>query len=313
MSHQLPWTARLALVLSLLAPTASPAITASPREGTVPFALVRNKVLVPVSVNGSHALNLILDSGMGFDGVLLFNPALKDSIPFRHLSAASIPGAGSGTPSRAFVADSTTFGVGEARFDNQRVIILADTSMKGGTSDGVIGYSLLGHFAVEVDYDRLEIALHDAQSFRPTGSWTTVPLALNDRNWPFLDVSAVVDSGVPLPLRAYVDCASGETIEFLMRPGMKFKVPPGAEEVLLGRGLSGNIRGRRAAISRLLIGGHELHNVVAAFVPAEMRSKAGAADAVLSNGALCRFNVIFDYAHSSLHIRPNRHLSEISN
>jgi hypothetical protein len=300
-----------ALVLpALVWPATSPAAV-SARDSVVPFTLVRNKVLVPVRVNGSRPLRLILDSGMGFDGVLLFDRSLEDSIGPARLFAAKIPGAGGGPPSDAILADSLSLQVGGTRIDNQRIIVLSDSSMVGRTSDGVIGYSLLGHYAVEIDYDRLAITLHDARSFQAADDWTSLPLTLNERNWPFLEVSAAVDSEALLPLKVYIDCASSESLELLTKAGMRFQVPAGSREVILGRGLSGDIRGRRGTISRLLIGPYELKNVVAAFVPAEIRSKAKGTDAVLSNGALCRFNVVFDYARSRLLVRPNGHLPEV--
>jgi hypothetical protein len=71
--------------------------------------------------------------------------------------------------------------------------------------------------------------------------------------------------------------------------------------------LSGEIRGHRAVIPRLRIGPHELTDVVAAFVAAAIRSRATAADAVLGNGVLCRFDMVYDYARLRLLLRPNRH------
>ena len=35
---------------------------------SVPFKLDRNRVIVPTSVNGSEEMDLILDTGMRFDG-----------------------------------------------------------------------------------------------------------------------------------------------------------------------------------------------------------------------------------------------------
>jgi hypothetical protein len=295
-----------AFALAAISPAA-----ASERDSVFSFTLTRNKVLVPVRVNNSRPLRLILDSGMTFEGVLLFDSSLKDSIGPAQLFAAKIPGAGGGPPSDAVFADSLSLQVGGTRIDNQRIIILSDSSMVGRMSDGVIGYSLLGRYAVEIDYDRLAITLHDGQSFQPASGWTSLALTLNDRNLPFLEVSAAADSEALHPLKVYIDCASSETVEILTKPGMEFPVPTRTKEVLLGRGLSGDIHGRRGTISRLVIGPHELKDVVAAFVPAEIRSKAKGADAVLSNGALCQFNVVFDYAHSMLHIRPNGHLPAV--
>jgi hypothetical protein len=39
--------------------------------------------------------------------------------------------------------------------------------------------------------------------------------------------------------------------------------------------------------------------------PAAVRSKQQGADAVVGNGLLSRFDVVFDYAHQKLHLRPN--------
>ena len=45
-----------------------------------------------------------------------------------------------------------------------------------------------------------------------------------------------------------------------------------------------------------------------AFAPTLVRSKQDGADAVIGNGLLCRFNVVFDYADTSqarLWLKPN--------
>lgn len=293
----------LLLLLALSACAGAPAPAAPPG---VPFRLVRNKVLVPVRVNGSRPLALILDSGMGMEGVILFRPRLRDSLGAARFHEAVMAGAGGGAPSRSFFADSLPLDIGPVRLSNQRVVVLADSAMALGRADGVIGSSLLGRFAVELDYGRRTMTLHDRAGFRPAPGWTVVPIALGERNLPFLEISAVVvPRGPALSLLAYVDCASSETIEFLTGPGAKVAAPEGAAEVVLGRGLSGDITGRRATIPRLAIGGHELRDVRAAFTPAAVRSRVEGADAVLANGVLCRFDVIFDYARQRLLLRPN--------
>jgi hypothetical protein len=283
---------------SVAGPVATP-------NATIPFALVRNKALIPVRVQGSRPLRLILDSGMGFEGVLLFDPAMRDSLGGARLTEAAIAGAGGGAPSRAYFADSMVLRIGDVRIGGQRVIVLGDSAMLGGTSDGVIGYTLLGRYAVQLDYSRLALTLHEPRSYRRPPGWSTLPLTLNDRNWPFLQVAVAVEDETPQSLQVYIDCASSETIEILTRPGMTLREPSRTSDVTLGRGLSGDIRGWRGRLSRLLIGTHELRDIEAAFVPATVRSKAKGADAVLANGALSRFDVVFDYAHRRLHLRPN--------
>ena len=279
----------------------------SPR---VAVELFHDKTLVPVRFDGLRELRLILDTGMGFDGALLFKPALRESIGMRHAVEAQIPGAGSGPPSAAVFSDSMTFNVGSVRFENQRVIVLSGAGMDRGAVDGVIGYSLLGHYAVELNFDSLTLTLHDPQRFASRIGWAELPLSFDANHLPFLETSVIVESGPPVALRTYIDCASSEAIELLERPVMKFVMPRETEEVLLGRGLSGDIHGKRGRIAKLILGPHVLTDVRAAFGPAEVRSKASGADAVLANGALRRFNVVFDYAHSRLLLAPNSHFHE---
>jgi hypothetical protein len=108
-----------------------------PPAPRVPFTLIRNKTVVPVRFEGARELHIILDSGMGFDGLLLFKPSLKDSLGSWSSVAAQIPGAGGGPPSEATFADSLAFRVGDVRFENQRVIILANDAMASPEIDGV--------------------------------------------------------------------------------------------------------------------------------------------------------------------------------
>jgi hypothetical protein len=196
------------------------------------------------------------------------------------------------------------------RCENQRIVILSESIMGSAEVDGVIGYSLLGHYAVGIDFDSLTLALHDPQTFAPAPDWTSLPLTFGQNNLPFLETAIVVEREAPIPLRTYVDCASSEAIELLLRDDMKFTLPQETTDAYLGRGLSGDIHGKRGTLAKLILGPYELHDVVAAFAPAEIRSKAGGADAVLANAALRRFNLVFDYAHARLLIKPNSHFDE---
>jgi len=42
--------------------------------------VLRNKTIVPVRIDESRTLDILLDTGMTFDGLLIYNPDLIDSI-----------------------------------------------------------------------------------------------------------------------------------------------------------------------------------------------------------------------------------------
>ncbi len=288
--------------------------TVSHQEGTapptIPFTVDRNRVIVPATVNSPRVLKLVLDTGMGFDGMLLFRGDLKDSLGFGKTFEAKVPGAGGGKPSTAVVADSMSFRTGEVEHTAQRIIVLQKTPLRSRTSDGVIGYTLLGHYALEIDYDKMLITLHEPDSFQADSSWEAIPLKFNKNHLPFLKNSVVIKDEDPIPMDMYIDFAAGEAVELLEHPDMKFTLPGETEESYLGTGLSGDIYGKVGRISKLTLGSYELEDVVAAFAPAKIRSKQQGADGILGSDALRRFNIVFDYAHKTLWIKPNSHFHE---
>jgi len=282
------------------------------RDGAlrIPFELDRNKIILPVRVGGSRVLEVLLDTGMHFDGLLLYNRDLRDSLGMVDFMDIRVGGAGPDDASNAVLADSVTFTIGEAELSNQRIIVLQNDLFDDFPSDGVSGYSLFGHYAVEIDYDSLVITLHDPDKLSIDDSWASIPLAFKSNKIPWVEAAVNIGGEEEIAVSLYIDLASGEALEMLIRDGMRYELPPGLEEVYLGRGLSGDIDGYRGRISSLRLGPFLLRDVLSAFADARVRSKQPGADGVLANNALRRFNLVFDYANETLYLKPNGHFEE---
>lgn len=255
-------------------------------------------------------LRIVLDSGMGWDGLLITNPDLIDSIPLINPVEATIGGAGNSGRSTAIFADSMIFLAGEAKFNDQRVVIMRSGGFKGASFDGITGYSIFGHYVVSIDYDNSEILLYKPGEFIPDKSWVEIPLHFRENMIPWMEAKIVIEDEAPIPLLCYIDYASSEAIELLLKADQKFTLPDNTENYYLGRGLSGDINGRRGKISKVIIGTFEIPDVEAAFAPAEVRSKQTGAEGVIANDLLRRFNLVFDYSIKKLFIKPNSHFSE---
>jgi hypothetical protein len=280
---------------------------ANSKSDQIPFRLTNNKTIIPVKVGDSRELKIILDSGMGWDGLLIMNPGLKDSIKLINPREANLGGAGSGNPQPAFFSDSMSFIINKTEFKNQRIVVLTSDHYKGIRNDGVTGYSLFGHYLIEIDYDNMTISLFPPGQKTIDYAWTEIPVTFNERNIPCIDVKVSIEGETPVTLYCYIDYASSESIELLIKPDQKYSLPEVTEEYYLGRGLSGDIYGKRGKISKVVIGPYELKNLFAAFAPAEVRSRQRGADAVVANNLLRRFNLIFDYSNKKFYIKPNSH------
>jgi hypothetical protein len=292
-----------ALVLTGCAPR-NGSRPAAPEPGAleIPFKLRNNAVILPVRVGESRELRVTLDTGMGFDGVLLYEPV--DDSGFRaRADSVLVPGAGAGAPARGLMLDSASFRVGEVELTNQRLVCLTDGRMAGFASDGVLGHSLLGHWAVELDYDRMTLTLHDPDSIEPGPGWTLVPVEVRENRLPWLKLRASVDGREESELDCYIDLAAGEALEMLVGKDRKVGLPEGLEEDYLGRGLSGDIHGWRGRMAWVELDTFRFEDVDAAYAPADVRSKQRGADAVIGNGLLSRFNTIIDLAGQRLWLK----------
>ncbi len=276
----------------------------------IPIKVKRNITLVTVKIGNIEIPDILLDTGLSFDGILIYNPNYKDSLDLTNAIEISISGAGDGEASTALMIDSTEFILGNVKLKNQRIIMLQSDIYKGFPTNGIIGYSIFGHYATKLDYDKNTMTLYDKNKVNIDSSWTELPLYFKDNNIPWVDAYVVIEDEAPILLSMYIDFASRDAIELLEKPGMKFSLPEETVNAHLGTGLSGEIYGKTGKISKLILGPYELHNVAAAFAPAEIRSKQDNADAILGNDSLRRFNLIFDYANRKLYIKPNSFFNE---
>jgi len=280
-------------------------------EHTIPIESKNNRTYISVRIGELVITDVLLDTGFSFDGLMLFDPSYMDSLDISNASRVQIGGAGSGDDAGALLIDSTTFSLGKTAINNQPVIILSQSP--GFMANGLIGYSIFGHFITEFDYDMNLMVLHDTGWISLTDEWSRVPIYFKNNNIPWLNASVSISDEKPVQLSMYIDFAAGDELVMLEKPDMKFTLPSETEDFFLGRGLSGDIYGKKGRVSRVIIGEYELKDLEASFAPAEVRSRQDNADAILGNRFLKRFNIIFDYNRRELFLKPNSRFSDIVN
>ena len=252
----------------------------SPTKTSIPMNSARDRSMVIVQIGNITIPDILLDTGFAFDGLMIYNTDYNDSLKFLNPIKVKVPGAGGGEPSVALMVDSAEFNLGSVRMRNQRLLLLQSNTFEGFPSNGVMGYSLFGHYAVELNYDDNTMTLHTPELLEIDNSWTTLPIYFKKNKIPWIDVSVVIDQEDPIRLSTYIDFAAGENIELLEKTEMKFSLPAELKDKYLGRGLNGDIYGKSGRISKLIIGPYELNNLEAAIAPDKIRSKQPNADAI---------------------------------
>lgn len=287
------------------------ASTASCQDNNViPIKTERNKTLVTVKVGGVVIPDIIFDTGLAYDALMIYNTAYLDSLNLTGSVVVNLGGAGTGGTQTALMVQSSEFSIGNAVMKNQPLIVFQSDIYKGFPSNGIIGYSVFGHYVTEFDYDNKTLTLYEKNEKVIDDSWTPVPIYFKENRVPWIDASVVIDNNAPVTLSMYIDFAAGDPVLLLEKPSMKFSLPKETEDYYIGRGLSGDIYGKKCTVTKLIIGNYELNSVTAFIADDAARSKQKNADAVLGNGSLMRFNIIFDYENKLLYLKPNSHFNE---
>jgi len=271
----------------------------------IPFEINRNKVILPVRVNESRPLKIILDSGMPGQGIILFKKELGEELNLEGTTPYRIRGAGQGSKSTAIRAGSQRLTIGEVEFSNQSVMILQSDTMSKFPTDGVMGNTIFGPHAVRFDFENKVITLMEPGSFSPDSTWETMPMTFNDRGIPFIQAAVSVNGEEEIPVHVYIDSASSEALELLVREDQKFTLPENLETRYLGRGLNGAITSLFGRVARLRLGSFVLEDIPTAFPKAEVRSRQLGADGIICNNTLLRFHVVFDFTEKKLYLKPN--------
>jgi hypothetical protein len=177
--------------------------------------------------------------------------------------------------------------------------------------DAIIGAALFRNFAVEIDPDAGVIRLHDPATFEPPEGAISLPLEIR-RGIPFTTLSVTTLAGDTVPVVLAVDLGASHPVSLNAGTVEGLEVPPGAVETVIGRGISGDVRGRVGRVAAVMLGNVKLENVIATFPVGDHQSPRGmdSRNGNLGSGILGRFAVTFDYAHDRMVLVPGRRLRE---
>jgi hypothetical protein len=266
-------------------------------------------MVIPIEVNGTE-LSFVLDSGVRKP--LLFNLAEHDSIQINEVSDVTVRGLGKGEAIQALSSKNNVFTIGEVENLNQELYVVLDESLDFSLSlgipvHGIIGYDLFRDFVVEINYKMKHIKFHNPELYdhRPHKKSQTLPLTII-RKKAYVDGSVVLSGNKEVPVHMLLDTGSSDAIWLFENETIG--VPDNNYDDFLGRGLAGDIYGKRTKISSIKIGDFVIEDPKTAFP--DKASFAGIDNLGDRNGSLGgevlkRFNFVFDYRNRKITLRKN--------
>ncbi|TDQ30761.1 aspartyl protease family protein [Zeaxanthinibacter enoshimensis] len=282
------------------------------RSLKVKFELINNLIVLPIEVNGTP-LSFILDTGV--NKPIIFSLTDQDSVSLNNVRAITIRGLGEGEAIEALSSVGNEFRIREDMVNpNQQVYVVLDRDLNFSTTlgvnvHGIIGYDLFRDFVVEINYSAQHIKFHDPRYYQQKKSkkCETLPLTIID-NKAYLDGAVVLANDKEVPVNLLVDTGSSDAVWLFQDIEKGLGVPDSHYDDFLGKGLNGDIFGKRTKVEKVRIGNFVLEDAKAAFP--EMNSfslikNLGNRNGSLGGEILRRFNVVFNYHAGQVTLKKN--------
>lgn len=277
----------------------------------VRFELINNLIIIPMEINGAQ-LSFILDSGVSKP--ILFNLTNQDSLQLRNVSEISIRGLGEGEPIKALSSKGNFFKLKGIKNYSQQLYVVLDKDMNFSPSlgipiHGIIGYDLFRDFVVDINYNTKVIRFYDPDqyAFKPHKKSQRLPISIT-KNKAYLEGQVSLREQEDIPVKLLVDTGSSDALWLFQDPKKGLGIPDKNYDDFLGRGLNGEIFGKRTKVNHIKIGAFSLADAKAAF-PNESSFSAiknlGDRNGSVGGEILKRFNIVFNYPKNEVFIRKN--------
>lgn len=280
----------------------------------VKFKLINNLIIMPLEVNGTE-LSFILDSGVGKP--ILFNVSDQDSIQINNVSEITIRGLGEGEPIKALSSKNNSFKIGAIKNKDQHLYVVMDKSLNfsptlGIPVHGIIGYELFRDFVVDINYGKQVIKFYppDTYDYKKRRKREVIPLMIR-RKKAYVTANIFINEKEDVPVRMLVDTGSSDAIWLFEDDTID--VPEKNYEDFLGKGLGGNIFGKRTKVNSISLAGFSLKDVKAAFPDMNTFNNIknlGNRNGSVGGEILKRFNIVFDYRNQKMILRKNSNFNK---
>jgi len=227
----------------------------SVREVMFTYKSIHNLVILPVTINDTIKVNLILDTGCR--NLVLFGKRFQKLFNYTTDRKIMFSGLGTGKPVEGRLALDNKVFVNAAVGEHIPVVVVPNQNLFSIYSNvhGVIGYDLFTKFEVELNPLHRSIKLRPAASVDLHPDYTRVPIRIEDAR-PLIDCKVVFSEEYSQLCNLMID--TGSTLGLLLKTTELTQYPFSKDRQVLGRGFNGNINGLRTVTQSLQLNGLEM-------------------------------------------------------
>jgi len=284
---------------------------------TIDFKTSSNLIIIPVAINNSDTLNFILDTGVNHP--IITELPFVNKLSLNYLQPIHIKGLGEGEQLTAYRSGNNTINLhGLVAYDQEIHMVINEdfqiSQILGIPVHGMIGFNMFKDYVVKIDYPAQKITLTKPEyyTYREKDKDIVLPLTF-EQNKPFVNTNIVTDKNQDVRVKLLVDTGASDALWLSTKSDSTISVPVNYIETFLGRGLSGDLFGKKGRIGAIWVGPLVLYEPIVAFPENELLDLVIGKDdrnGTLGGEILRRFYVTMDYPNKRLILRPNGNIKD---
>ena len=277
-------------------PTAGFFLPDSVREMTIRYKTMRNLMILPVTINDSVEVNLILDTGCR--NLVLFGKKFKKLLKVTSGRPVIFSGLGNGRSVSGALSIGNKVSINEVLGEQIPVVVVSGAHVfdKYHKVDGVIGYDIFVKFEIEINPAQRTITFRPALTSQPPYGYTQVPLKIVDAR-PILQSEVHVDKKSARQFDLMID--TGSSLALLLKTTTIEDFEHHRDVKVLGFGFNGAVSGYQTTSRLLRIRGLEMSNVATGIVSSSWHNNASIGMDVLKD-----YVVILNYCKAYAWFKP---------
>jgi hypothetical protein len=236
----------------------------SVNEFSFRYKSINNLIILPVRINDSVSVRLILDTGCR--NLVLFGKRFKKLFDQYEERPVEFSGLGKGNPIQGLLTINNTVKFGSIAGNNISIVVVPGRSPFSAMHgiDGIIGYDVFYKFEVEINFPHQTITFRPAEFTKSLSSdFTIFPIRIENSK-PVLTCNISFYENQDEAYELLID--TGSYLGLLITEPKRRYPRKMSELKILGEGLNGLVEGFETFATRVNIGNIELKEVPAAVV-----------------------------------------------
>lgn len=265
-------------------------------EVTLQYKSYHNLILLPVTINDTIHVNLILDTGCR--NLVLFGKRFQNKFVTDMDKKVQFSGLGSGNPVSGTLSLNNTISIHKVTGLKIPIVVVPERNVfeRSHAIDGVIGYDIFIKFEVELNPKEKLITFRPASSANLPITYQHIPVRIVDSR-PILQSHISINEEI-FPCNLMID--TGSSLGLLMKTNDEdqFKEFNVLED--LGRGFNGMISGFKTKADRLELNGFSFKSMPIGIIRSPFHNYASIGMEVLKG-----YSIVLNYCKEYIGFKKN--------